>query len=379
MTEAIQRARSVARMLADRVAATPTWRPSAAAGRPGRRRDLGVDDLGPRRRAGHRARRRPARPRAAARAAGDRLLRDPGGVGRSPTWRSTPRPAPRPRSTRPRQPEDVLHIVSRLRRGRRVRRGRDQAAVLRELADKTPDLGHVVLLEGAGDGTERELSLDDAGRARPRACWPRTRTRSTTVGRRHRAGPPGHADLHLRHHRPAQGRRADPGQLDVRGRGGRPARHARPRRPAIPVAAAVALVRQGAAGRPAADRLRLRGRRPDRQDRREPRRRCGRRSWPARRGSSRRCTTGWSPSVEARAGSRPSSSTGRSGSAGKVSELQQQGRKPGRLLAAQHALRRQAGAGASCGTASAAGSGSSSPAARRCPARSPSGSTRPAC
>ena len=33
--------------------------------------------------------------------------------------------------------------------------------MLRELADKTPDLAYVVLLEGAGGGTERELSLDD--------------------------------------------------------------------------------------------------------------------------------------------------------------------------------------------------------------------------
>ncbi len=59
------------------------------------------------------------------------------------------------------QPEDVLHIVSDSGAVVAFAEDETKAAVLRELADKTPDLVHVVLLEGAGDGTERELSLAD--------------------------------------------------------------------------------------------------------------------------------------------------------------------------------------------------------------------------
>ena len=67
------------------------------------------------------------------------------------------------------------------------------------------------------------------------------------AGRRGRPGPPGHADLHLRHHRPAEGRRAAARRLVLGGRGAGRGRAAARRRPAVPVAAAVALVRQDAA------------------------------------------------------------------------------------------------------------------------------------
>jgi long-chain acyl-CoA synthetase len=59
------------------------------------------------------------------------------------------------------QPEDVLHIVSDSGAVIAFVEDESKAAVLRELADKTPDLAYVVLLEGAGSGTDRELSLDD--------------------------------------------------------------------------------------------------------------------------------------------------------------------------------------------------------------------------
>jgi long-chain acyl-CoA synthetase len=59
------------------------------------------------------------------------------------------------------QPEDVLHIASDSGAVIAFAEDESKAAVLRELADKTPDLGYVVLLEGAGNGTDRELSLDD--------------------------------------------------------------------------------------------------------------------------------------------------------------------------------------------------------------------------
>ena len=76
----------------------------------------------------------------------------------------------------------------------------------------------------------------DAGPGLPRRPPGRGRRRD----RRHRPGQPGHADLHLGHHRPPQGRAAGPRRLDLRGHGDRGVRHHLPRRPAVPVAAAVA-------------------------------------------------------------------------------------------------------------------------------------------
>jgi long-chain acyl-CoA synthetase len=55
-------------------------------------------------------------------------------------------------------PEDVLHIVTDSEAVIAFVEDESKAAVLRELADKTPDLEHVVLIDGEGSG-ERELSL----------------------------------------------------------------------------------------------------------------------------------------------------------------------------------------------------------------------------
>ena len=57
-------------------------------------------------------------------------------------------------------PDDVLHIVTDSGAVVAFVENEAKAAVLRELADRTPDLGTVVLLEGTGSG-ERELSLDE--------------------------------------------------------------------------------------------------------------------------------------------------------------------------------------------------------------------------
>ncbi|HST65208.1 MAG TPA: long-chain fatty acid--CoA ligase [Mycobacteriales bacterium] len=65
-------------------------------------------------------------------------------------------------------PEDVLHIVTDSEAVIAFVDDESKAAVLRDLADKAPDLHHVVLLDGSGDGSERELSLDalaERGRA----------------------------------------------------------------------------------------------------------------------------------------------------------------------------------------------------------------------
>ena len=56
--------------------------------------------------------------------------------------------------------EDVLHIVTDSEAVIAFVEDESKAAVLRELADRTPDLHHVVLLDGSGDGSDRELALD---------------------------------------------------------------------------------------------------------------------------------------------------------------------------------------------------------------------------
>ena len=101
-------------------------------------------------------------------------------------------------------------------------------------------------------------------------CAPSSPVPSTTGSPRLDTDESGDADLHLRHHRPAQGCPAGPRQLGLRGRGDRRLEILFDRRRAVPVAAAVARVRQGAARGPAADRLRHRGRRQPGQDRGEP-------------------------------------------------------------------------------------------------------------
>ncbi len=51
--------------------------------------------------------------------------------------------------------------------------------MLRELADKTPDLAHVVLLEGAGGGDVIGSFRWTTWPSAAASCWPRTRARST--------------------------------------------------------------------------------------------------------------------------------------------------------------------------------------------------------
>ena len=161
MTEAIQRAPSVARMLADRVAATPAgeafrWPVAGADGtetwesmtwaRTGER----VTELA----AGLLALGLRPEQRVVVYSAtriewvlADLAINTAGGA------TTTIYPSS--------QAEDVLHIASDSGAVIAFVEDETKAALLRELADKTPDLGYVVLLEGAGSGTDRELSLDD--------------------------------------------------------------------------------------------------------------------------------------------------------------------------------------------------------------------------
>ena len=161
MTEAIQRAPSVARMLADRVAATPAgeafrWPVAGADGtetwesmtwaRTGER----VTELA----AGLLALGLRPEQRVVVYSAtriewvlADLAINTAGGA------TTTIYPSS--------QPEDVLHIASDSGAVIAFVEDETKAALLGEMADKTPDLGYIVLLEGAGSGTDRELSLDD--------------------------------------------------------------------------------------------------------------------------------------------------------------------------------------------------------------------------
>ena len=159
----------------------------------------------------------------------------------------------------------------------------------------------VVTFDGTADG-DWVIALDDLADARRRAASPSTPDvveeriaairpdalatliyTSGTTGR-----PKG---VRLRHQ-----------LLDLRGRGDPGAGHPLRGRPAVPLAADGALLRQGAALRAARVRLRDRGRRPGRQDHRQPRRGEARRSWAPPRASSRRRTAGSSRCRPPRAG-----------------------------------------------------------------------------
>ena len=109
-------------------------------------------------------------------------------------------------------------------------------------------------------------------------------------------------------------------------------------RPRVPLAADGPLVRQGAALHPARDRLRRRDRRPGRPDRRQPRHRAadvhGRRAPDLREGAR----AASSPCRPPRAAPRRRSSSGPSRSASPYDAAKREGRSPGVLLNAQHAL-----------------------------------------
>ena len=104
-----------------------------------------------------------------------------------------------------------------------------------------------------------------------------------------------------------------------------------------------------------------------------------RRSWPPCRASSRRSTTGSSPTAEAEGGAKAEDlrlgGRRRHARSSRLRPAGQAGRR--RLLGAAARASPTSSCSPRSGRASAAGSGSSSPAARRCRARSPSSSTPP--
>ena len=243
----LERARSVAHLLQDRVAAMPgpggVPAPGARAGRNGA---LGVDDLGRGRSPGRRAGRGPALARAAAAGPGRAAGHHPAGL-------DPGRPGHQLRRRRHHRDLPVLAA------GGGPAHRRPTPARCSPSSRTAPSWSCCAGWTCPSCGpwspwttparpatTDRELSLDAAGRARPRAPGDRP-GRGAPVGGRGRPGDAGHAHLHLRHHRPAEGRPAGARQLGVRGGRGRPARADRRRRRAVHVAAAVPLAGQDAA------------------------------------------------------------------------------------------------------------------------------------
>ena len=103
---------------------------------------------------------------------------------------------------------DLLAGADRLRRRRRRRQGRDRRDApsceqFEEARKDLPELEHLIVIDGDGGPT----TLEELEAARPRLRSRRARGR----GRPRRPADP---DLHLRHHRAAEGRAAHPPQPD---------------------------------------------------------------------------------------------------------------------------------------------------------------------
>ena len=163
------------------------------------------------------------------------------------------------------------------------------AAVLAGVAAGSDALRRIWQIEPPAGAPEHPGRGRAAGRAGLRHRL-RRGARPAPRGRRRR---PGHADLHLRHHRPAEGLRAHPPQPALRGQGGHPGLPgaAQPDRLGAAVPAAGARVRQGhpvrGAGHP--DRRRAHRATCRTWSRTSPR--SVRRSCSRCRGCSRRSTT----------------------------------------------------------------------------------------
>ena len=262
----------------------------------GGRRRVGHGDLGRARRRGPRDRGRADRPGHRARAAGRHRLEHP--------LRVDPG---RPRDhVRRRRDHDGLPVDDR--RGRRRTSSADsecrvvfaeddeQIAKLREHTRRAArTCAKVVIFDGA---VRRRLG-DRPRRPRASSATSYLAEHPGAIDDRidgDPARPAGHADLHLRHHRPAQGRAAA-AQRPGSTRAPRSRRRTSSTRTTCSSSGCRWRTRSArcCSPRQLALRLRHRGRRPGRQDRRQPRRRASRRSWAPPRASSRRRTAGSSP------------------------------------------------------------------------------------
>ena len=164
--------------------------------------------------------------------------------------------------------EDVAYILTDSGSGIVFAENEEQVAKLQHVRSEVPGrpAGH----RPDRTGQRRRLGHHHrrARRARPRVAGRDARPRRLAHRPAH-PRVPRRRHLHVRHDRAAQGRAPRPGQRRLRGRRHRRHRHLHRGRPPVPLAAAVARLRQDARRDRAPDRLPDRRRRPGRQDRRE--------------------------------------------------------------------------------------------------------------
>ena len=253
----------------------------------------------------------------------------------------------------------------------------NQIAKLKEKKSELPLLDKVVTFDGAAG---RRLDHQphrprEARRAELLATDPGVVEERIAATRRRLAR---HADLHLGHHRPPQGRPAAALVLDLRGCGDRGAGHPRPRttcsscgcRWRTRSARCCCPPSSPAASRPRSTAGSRRSSTTSRWSSRP--------SWARPRASSRRRTAGSWPCRSRRAGRRRRSSTPPSRSGSRSGQLRGRG-QVGAAACSSCSTRCSTGwCSARSATASAVGCASSSPARRRSTARSPSGSASPA-
>ena len=225
---------------------------------------------------------------ASSRSSGSASPRAPASSGSSPTSRSCAPAARRRPSTRRRTP--TTSATSWPTPSSRVvfAEDDDQVAKLTERRSELPHLDKVVTFDGTTDG-DWVIGLADLEKLGEELL---AKEPDVIEKRVDAIGPDALAtlDLHLGHDRAPQGRAAAAHVVDLRGRGHPGAGHPRRERPAVPVAADGALVRQGAAvdaSSRAASRRRSTAE-STRSSTTSPS--YGRRSWVRRRASSRRPT-----------------------------------------------------------------------------------------
>ena len=149
----------------------------------------------------------------------------------------------------------------------RLRRGRGAGGQARGVRSEIPHVKQVIVLPGRAAttaGSSRPTTSPTGGAS----CSPPPPTRRL-AHRPARSRDPRRRHLHVRHDGPPQGRAPRAGQRRLRGRRHRGDRHVHQGRPPVPLAAALARLRQDAGRHGPADRLPDGRRRPHRQDRRE--------------------------------------------------------------------------------------------------------------
>ena len=274
-------------------------------------------------------------------------------------------------------PEDCAYILADSETVIAVVEDDGQVAKLTGRRAELPALKQVVVINGTASADGWVITLADLEKrgGELAAKDPQAYERTVHAVQPRRAG---HAHLHVGHDRQAEGRRAHPGLLGLRGRGHR--EHGHPRGRATCSTCGCRWRTRSArcsrrcscawASPPPSTAASTRSSRTWRSSSRPSSARC--------RASSRRCTPRWSRARSRAAGSSSRSSTGRWAWARRCRASSARASRPARGWRCRTASP-TSWSSPSSGRASAAACASSSPARRRWRASSPSSSTPPGC